>query len=233
MKSDDSERILFYRSIAMEILSESECITVGNATLYFINEKQDHRLQELEIEFDGEESRMPSQRKEFAQIVNYLNPASPTTTYATGIRGKHRQISDEAKVFKRLKGQFAIWKNTLKKDAEMKLKVHNYSYKDRDILMREINDKIKIAEGELAYIIENYDKLEVKIAGVLHEKSYPYIQYADVSSGERVTKQKSLSITVPNALYYTPTLFRSDMSIREFVKKARNPFGDIFYLKRE
>lgn len=230
---ENKAKVLKYREQIEEILSKFPFMEVGDAKLHFIDREGDALIRSIEKSFDGREALSKRLRSEFAQVVNLLNPGKAADTYSVGIRGKHRQITDQDVVRENIEAEFSIWKNTLLKNAKKTIEVHTLSDEAIDKINQEINTTLDVANGELKYILENFDTLVVKIAGFKHQKNYPYIQFTiDDENNKRKTVNKHLSILAPNCLFYQPAIYRSDMKIDEFIKDARNPFGDIFYMKK-
>ncbi|MDD4969901.1 MAG: hypothetical protein PHT07_10785 [Paludibacter sp.] len=233
-----SDELDEYKSKVEEVLLRYSSKRVGDATVYFIDAAGDAQLRSLQDHYDRRDTDKFSKRvkTEFSKVLKIVNPGKPATQYSTGIRGKHRQITDHEVIFdeKFLDTEFAIWKNKYKKLMTEEAILHNYDDEAMRVLNDQINTDILKAEGELQYLKDNQDKVVVKIAGVLHQKSYPYIQFpSENEKGDRITLTEHLSILAPNAFYYTPALYRSDMTINTFVKLAKNPFGDVFYMMRE
>lgn len=232
-RTEDAVKVRNYKAKIDEILARYPHREVGEAKLYFIDADGDKLLHDLEQQFDGKEALSKRLRSEFAQIVNVVNPGKCADTYNVGIRGKHRQITDQEVVRENLEAEFAIWKNTLLKEAKKTVAIHSLSDDVVDKINNDVNSTIDVANSELKYILENFDTLVVKIAGFKHQKNYPYVQFTiDDENKKRKTISKHLSILAPNCLFYRPAIYRSDMKIDEFIKDARNPFGDIFYMKK-
>jgi hypothetical protein len=233
-----AEELAEYKNKVDEVLARYSSKRVGESIVYFVDSVGDAQLRALQGQYDRRDSDKFSKRvkTEFSKVLKIINPGTPATQYSTGIRGKHRQITDQDVIFDEqfLDTEFIIWKNKYNKEMRDEAILHNYS----DEAMQKLNDKINSdvlnAEGELRYIKENKDKVVVKIAGVLHQKEYPYIQFpSENEKGKRVSISEHLSILAPNAFYYTPEPYRSDMSINTFVKHAKNPFGDVFYMMHD
>lgn len=217
---------------------------IGGAKLYLVDAEGIEKLKEIQSKYDisanNVEGLSKRAKNEFSKVLKIINPDNPATQYSVGIRGKHRQINDQEKIFgddgKALEAEFAIWKNQYLKAMEQKAIDLDLDQKDMDNLRDKVNGEIATAEGDLKYILENRDQLVVRIAGLLHQKSYPYIQYIiDVDTdGKRVRKKinEHLSIKAVNAFFYIPTYYRDDMKIMDFIKHAANPFGDVFYMQK-
>lgn len=217
---------------------------IGGAKLYLVDAEGIEKLKEIQSKYDTSANNVEGLSKraknEFSKVLKIINPDNPATQYSVGIRGKHRQINDQEKIFgddgKALETEFAIWKNQYLKAMEQKAIELDLDQKDMDNLRDKVNGEIATAEGDLKYILENRDQLVVRIAGLLHQKSYPYIQYIiNVDTdGKRVRKKinEHLSIKAVNAFFYIPTYYRDDMKIMDFIKHADNPFGDVFYMQK-
>jgi hypothetical protein len=196
-----------------EVLEGYIPLEVGESKLYLVGEELDGVLQQFSDE-----------------VLNYLNPSNATGKFSTGLRGKYKQITQRASARKYIEADFAVWRNVMLKEAKEKVAALRMDDAAIERLNESVNSKIETAKGELKYILDNYDNLEVKITGFKHASIYPYVQFATMEGDRRVNRNIHLCITIPNALLYTPTLYRADMSIETFVKAARNPFGDVFYL---
>lgn len=234
-----------YKQQVSDILKSYHLQEIGGAKLYFVDAEGIKKLREIQSHFDnsdnGEEPLSKRAKNEFSKVLKIVNPECPSTQYSVGIRGKHRQINDQDKIFedggKTLETEFAIWKNQYKKAMELEAIQLDLDKRDMDNLNQKVNDNIAKAESALKYIIENQDDLVVRIAGLLHQKSYPYIQYiidAEDKDGKRYRKKinEHLSIKAANAFYYIPTYYRDGMKIMDFIKHAENPFGDVFYMHK-
>lgn len=211
------------RGRVMEVILEYRFREVGKAKIYFVDGVGDMRLRSILSE---------AEEKDVRKVCHYINPGEAIEKYSVGIRGKHRQITQKETTRKYIEGDFEVWKNTLIKDAREIISVHQKSDHEIEIINEEVNNKIEIARGELAYILENYDKVVVKIAGFTHQKYFPYIQYVNTIDGEKKKQNEHLSVLVPNILYYNPTRYRSDIQIDDFIKSSKNPFGDVYYMEQ-
>jgi hypothetical protein len=165
----------------------------------------------------------------FDLIVKLLNPARAAQNYFVGLKGKHRQINKSDTVRENIEGEFAVWKNKLKKDVREIVTLHSLDDEAFAILEKEAVMKIEAAEAQYNFILNHFDDLEVRIAGYTHEVIYPYVSYR--IKGENI--QKHLSIKVPSVLYYESVKYRSDMAVADFIKNATNAFGDIYYIEKE
>lgn len=231
-RKTQSVRIEDFKARVNDVLAGYSFRVVGEAKLYFIDEVGSKELVSLEDDFDGRGITTKFERKEFAQVVNVLNGSDAAISYSVGLRGKHRQITEQAKVDKYLEGEFAVWKNVVLKKAREIIATHSPDDQTVARINREVNNEIEVAQGELAYILSNRDTLEIKIAGFTHQKVYPYIQYSIELDGKKKLQNKHLSIVAPNVLYYCPAPYRSDMKIDEFIKSAKNAFGDVYYMQK-
>lgn len=230
-RKEDANRVAEFKKKVDDILLTYHFREVGEAKLYFIDAKADGLIRSIDMEFDGREALSKRLRSEFAQIVNVLNPGKAADTYSVGIRGKHRQITDQSVVKEHIESEFIIWEKTMIKNAKETVAIHSLSDDAVDKIEQELNATLDVAKSEFKYIMENFDTLVVKIAGFKHQKNYPYIQFTvDDEGRKRKAISKHLSILAPNCLFYEPATYRSDMRIDEFIKNARNPFGDIFYM---
>lgn len=210
------EELEIQKDEANEILKRYVPLKVGKSKLYFI----DMSLNTLMRGFSE-------------KIINYLNPGKPTGKFATGFRWRHKQITEKETTIKYIEADFAVWKNRKLKDARDKIASIPMSDEAIDRLSVSVNAEIKEAEGHLHFILENYNSLEVKITGFKHSVLYPYIQYSTTKGNKKVSQTQHLSTKIPNVLLYTPETYRSDMGIDAFIKAAKNPFGDVFYMLRD
>lgn len=234
-----------YKKQVSDILKLYDRQEIGGATVYFVDENGIAKLKDIQAQFDlnGEPGKELSKRAktEFSKVLKIINPDNPSTQYSVGIRGKHRQINDQEKIFgeggKALETEFAIWKNQYLKEMKqkaIKLDLNGYDLDDFEL---RVNATIDLAESRLKYMLENEGKIVVRIAGLLHQKAYPYIQYlidAEDADGKRYRKKMNehLSIKAANAFYYIPTYYRDGMKIMDFIKHAENPFGDVFFMAK-
>lgn len=232
-----------YKEQVENILKMYHRQEIGGANLYFIDEEGVRKLREIQAHFDinceNSEGFSKRAKNEFSKVLKIINPDQPSTQYSVGIRGKHRQINDQEKIFedggKTLEAEFAIWKNRYLKAMEIEAVQLDLDERDLKNFQQKVNDQISTAQSDLKYMIENKERLVVRIAGLLHQKSYPYIQYlvdAEDKEGKRYRKKlnEHLSIKADNAFYYIPTYYRDGMKIMDFIKHAENPFGDVFYM---
>lgn len=197
--------------------------------LYFVEKTGILLLNGLKTQLEGGYTKKSDpKRYGFNLIVKLLNPIKPAQHYSVGIRGRHRQINDAIKVRENLEGEFAVWKNKMRKEAKELADLHHYD--DEALKKSELELERRISEGELHFrrVMENFDHYEVRIAGYEHEKSYPYISYT--SGGKNYNTH--LSIKVPTVLYYEPAYYRSDMSVADFLRESQNAFGEIYYMER-
>lgn len=197
--------------------------------LYFVDNEGMLQLIGLKTQLEGEFSfKKDSKRYGFDLIAKLLNPGKPAQHYYAGVKGRHRQINDSVKVRKNIEGEYAIWKNTTRKQYAEEAMLHGYT---GDKLAEHENDLTKRfieAEAHFQRIMADFDNLEVKIVGYENEKLYPYISF----TVNKKLNHKHLSIRVPSALLYESVTYRSDMNVAEFVKNATNAFGDVYYIPK-
>lgn len=201
---------------AIEILNNFVPLHIGKARLYFV----DMSLNTLMRGFSD-------------KVINYLNPGKPTGKFATGFRWRHKQVTEKDTTINYIEADFAVWKNKLLKETRERVAAVPMSDEAIDRLNTSVNNEIEAAKGHLQYILDNYNSLEVKITGFKHSISYPYIQYSTYKGKKKITVLQHLSTQIPNVLLYAPETYRSDMSIDTFIKAAKNPFGDVYYMHRE
>lgn len=216
---------------AEEALSHIKFLEINGARLYFLNKEANDFFRQLRESFIDHEAC--KSERQFASIVNLLNPEAPSYSYSTGIRAKYKQVLNQEKVKGRLEGEFEIWKNTKLKNANEYIGLHSLSDSAADNIEKEVLAEIEVAKSELKYILKNFDDLEVKLTTFEHRKAYPYVKYYIDNDGKPKAFYRHLSIVAPNALFYVPRTYRVDMEIEEFVRHAKNPFGPIYYMERD
>jgi hypothetical protein len=166
----------------------------------------------------------------FNHIVKVLD-IGPTEYYHTGVRSRRRQLSTAELIKNRLDEEFAIWKNTIRKEAREYASLHSISDEELCEREKELQRRIIEAESNFRYLKSNFDSLEVRISGwdEKHENLYAYITYRC----EGVLRNKHLSVRVPSILHFQPTPYRSDMKIAEFIENATNAFGNIYFMHKK
>lgn len=213
------------------ILSEYKYKEILQAKLYFLDFKGIVRIEaarlNLEKNYTSDEDR---ERYHFNLIAKVLDVV-PSEYYHTGVRSKRRQLSTAGLIKDRLDEEFAIWKNTIRKDAQEYVALHSISDEELFEREKELKRRIIEAESNYKYLKKYFDKLEVRISGwdEKNENLYPYISYR--CDGKLFNKH--LSIRVPSILHFQPTPYRSDMKIAEFIDKATNAFGSVYFMHKE
>lgn len=212
------------------ILEPLKCLEIAEGRLYFVDGDTVALLTELKSQLEGSFTKKTDPKRfGFDLICRILNPNKPAQKYSVGVKGKHRQINDSEKVRANIEGEFAVFSNKLRKEAREKAVLHNMKDDEIAQLEKETTKRIMEAEAGFKFVMDNFDKLEVRIAGYAHEKIYPYVSY--VVNGKQ--HNTHVSIKVPTILYYESVKYRSDMDVADFISHARNAFGDVFFMEKE
>lgn len=230
-KSEDIESIFqLTQEKVSKLLSKYKFIELLEGKLYFVNKEGAIMLSVLQSKLENElATNSERKRYNFGLIAKFLNPKNPATRYFIGIKGRHRQINDETKVNENLEGEFAIWKNKVRKEASDYATLHSLDDEALALLEQKIERQINEAQGRYEFIKENRESLEVRIVGYEHEKSFPYVAY----TVDKKMRNTHVSTKVPTILYYEPVKFRSDMSVAEFTKQGINAFGDVYFMEKQ
>lgn len=218
------------------LLAQFKYKEIGGSTLYFVDKRGILLLKELKnrLESGFSSNRSTDQKRyNFDLIVKLLNPDAPAQNYSTGIKWKHKQINGQEAVRLAIKGEFAVWCNTIRKEAADLVALHDIQGEELERIERRTTALIKEGESEYEFVDKNFDDLEVRIAGYLHENPYPYITFYVNSQPKSKAINKHLSITVPSVLFYERAKYNSNMSIADFISKGKNAFGDVFYVEKQ
>ncbi len=218
------------QDVCLVLSRYSRMILMEEGELYFMDKDGIEAMISLKKELEESFSKKTDpKRYGFNQIVKLLNHNHPAQHYSIGIRGRHRQINDSIKVRDNLEGEFAVWKNKMRKETANMAALHHFD--DEMLKKSELELERRIAEGELHFkrLMEKFENFEVRIAGYGHEKNYPYISF----STDGKNHNTHLSIKVPSVLWYQPSYYRSDMSVADFLREAQNAFGEVYYMERE
>lgn len=211
------------------ILEKYNHMDVGEGRLYFIDKRGMNLLTSIKARLSAEiNSNSDKKRYSYDLIAKLINENMPAQHYSIAFKGRHRQINDGVKVRENLEGELAIWKNVMRKNMHKMVELHNPDEDTLKAMENELDREIKAGESHFELIEKNFDEYEVRIAGWEREKSYPLLTY---TCNGKSTK-KHLSVKVPSVLYFEWAVYRSDMKVSEFTKKAVHAFGDVYYMKK-
>lgn len=211
-----------------KIITESD----RDPTLLYLSDKAlNNELINLKflLEKEFEDPDKDVKRYGFNKIVNLLNPGEPVGTYFWHIEKKWKLISTPDKVLARLDEELAVWANSyrlhsFKELDESKEASEAYVTEQKKL----IEGKIKEAEDKCAWLKEHFDELEtVKICA--KKRSYVYGTVHFKINGKPV--KRHLSYKLPNVLYYEKPHYRSNNTIDQFLEKAENAFGDVYFIR--
>lgn len=176
----------------------------------------------------------------FKNILNILNEKGPCFDYSVSYIERSKIITEEKSVHKYIGGEFFAWKNKLIADTEEYIKIHLTKEIDIQRKRLELKKKIAKAEDEYNFLVsylekqitkkedEQQDKnINIRIISYKDAELYPKIKISLRGS----SNSKHLRSTVPNLLWFEPQIAREDMEVDAFIKKAKNPFGYVYYIE--
>lgn len=233
----------------LELLEKYPKEEIEDAVLYIVDAEAISFLKEtkklLELEFsmhDEERERTSSKRRgrplvqEYSldTIVKVVNPDAPANAYQTFVAESWRQINDRDKVFNSIEGEFAKYRNSIRAATRRKLKEQKADKSVIDEVMRNIDAEIAQAEKEKEYILENFEKLDVRISAYEERVKYAALRWY-------VKKKKQTDVNlrkqVPNALWFeklTPEEeLRANNELVYYLSKAKRAFGYVYYKELE
>ena len=220
------------------ILSSSTKQLHLNAVLFLVDRKAYKALVALQEQL---QELFVDNRKYVKSLafVNVLNTkvakrraaqARPAVRFNISQKIKYSLIADPQKSVKELDSQFGKWKNKQTFDLKRVLKSDEtpLSVHMKERLIKELENSISVAESSLEELKANFKEYDVKITNIAQQHAYSQIQF--YSDGKSYTEH--LSAKVANVLWFEDVeAKRADEIITEFVKRAENPFGDVYFIK--
>jgi len=201
-----------------------------DAELFFIDEDAKKKIIEACTRLEGSYSNKSDERLfKITRIINVLNDKDVCFKYDVKYVSKFKQINRELSVKKYLPGHYAVWRNSTIKEHKEYIRVHSIKGDNLKRLQNALEIKLSQAADEEKYITENSQNLEVRIIGLENAVLHPRISITT----KKHTNDKHLRSEVPNALWFSPAPFRSDMSADEFINSSKNAFGDVYYKNKE
>ena len=220
-----------------DLLSGLENKGLKEFSLYLLNSEEMELIKDVKSVLEIEYGYDPHVYKRFNinNIVKVVNDDIniPSYRYNLYFRLAEKRITDPEKVKELLEVEFIRFKqrNKNKLFANLKKAVNE---KEKYLLQEKYKQEIEEANKKLIYLQENFNDLDVRISNIKVAKEYCEINFAYYNSvGKKISKSKNLRKNVPNILYYDPVSSkRSDNEFEEFLSKAKNAFGDIYFSEK-
>lgn len=212
------------------ILSRHKKRVFKDAELYFIDEtslKELIRIKERLIEnyINKSDDRLFG----ISKIVNVLNESDVCTKYDVEYLPRSKQINRAKSVERYIEGHFHAWKNNLINEHKEYIEVH----KPDDITIERLKKSLELelfrANEEHEHIMKNKSNKDMKVRIIGHKNAVTHPRVTITT--QKHTNNKHLRSEVPNALWFSPTPFRSDMEADEFIASAKHAYGDVYYIE--
>jgi len=204
-----------------------------DAKLYLLNEEQKQKiLNVLEPLKESLSNTGPSFAKTYAisSIVNLI--ASLETSiikYSVSYqllypnvykeeKGEHYIEKERGMALARLNQEHASLVNAGNHDALTIAKKES----EKRAKEQKINDNYK-------YLMENREKLDIRLIGFKNASLYPQLHIVKEQKGKQYLHLKS---TVPNLMWYKPQLLQGEFKIKEFIENSENAFGNIYFREK-
>ncbi len=145
-----------------------------------------------------------------------------------------RQINDNDKVFDILEKEFEKFFNSKKFKIKRKLKNKEVTEDYQQEVIRQINLEYLEAKPKLDFMLKNKDNITACISKYKIRKVYPRIDY--IINKKRQTAV-CLKTTTLNGIWYEvldeDLQKKSNNLLVDFLSKAENPFGFVYYTINE
>lgn len=213
-------------------------IVYENSEIYFVDERQIEIIKLLQISA----SKIPTFTKKyndpFFQFAKVLNKDYAAIAYKTFMKHKYKNVKDPEKVKDRIKKDFEITSYEIRKFYRNLLleKANEIDENLRMKLNEEEAEKLEKVLEKKEFLLNNFEKLDIRITTFRDNDIYPHIKFIDVIEEEAVDY---LRTEVPNILYAHKNIFiiqpgyRKDANHIRFVLNAEHAFGEIFYKEKE
>ena len=213
---------------------------LDDVSLYIVDKAAIEELKNmrrmLELEYNayekpsgkkGSPKRVPFSLSTLVKVVNFDEPAN---SYRVFISERWREINDRDKVYDNIETEFIKHKNKIKAFTKRKLKEKKVSPEMENQILRNIELEIAAAEKEKDYILENFDKLDVRISAYKERKKYAMLRWYIKKKRQ---KDVNLRGKVPNVLWFEDLsddeLIRSNNELVRYLKGAKRAYGDLYY----
>lgn len=210
--------------------------THGNEfTLFIVDKKMCNMLNEAQklLEMEYGHDNLIYKKYSLENIVKYISPSEPVYTYSLYEKTYHRHINDQEKVFEKLETEFALWKKRHKKNVLKKLKAEKATKEMLDNKSIELEAEIAQAEITHQYILDNFEKMEVRISSLAHRPSYGIVIRYKVPSS-KADKTQRLKSSIANVIYFEKfEAPQENNKIIHFLNKATNAYGDVYFFEDE
>jgi len=206
------------------------------AILYILDSKAISFLKEMDKELRVEYSHNSTFYKKYnlSNIIKVINWETPSHSFRTLNAYNWREINKQDKVFDILEKELKRSFNILKKNVDKKLKAKEISIDYRNKAIEDINTDFKRAEKEVEFMKNNRDRITARISEYYRRKAYPRVDY--IINKKRQTAV-GLKTTALNGIWFEELeedlAKNSNNALIDFLKNARNPFGDVFYIINE
>lgn len=225
----DSTAIMFFNT-AQEIrgiLNTLPRRTFQGYELFFANDDEFNRVKSIQAKYESSLSSAGDKRLlGFKQILNIINSKEISHKYLVSYKPNSKQINSNASTGRYLESHYHSWVAQQKKDAEEFIKVHELDNVAKERVRRKLDATLLSAKEEHKYITDNFNNIDVRILTFEEEKLYPVI---NVTTAKHSNDFK-LRSTVANLLWFTPLVSSAKMNIDEYISKAVNPYGSVYYI---
>lgn len=216
-----------------------------DADVYFCRKETLEQIKTIKEEYElNLTSSYEKRYLAFSNILNILNEKDACFDYSVSYNESSKTISEVDSVHKYIGGEYSVWKHRLEEDSEDFIRTHLTNTLDIQRKRQETTKKIAQAKDEYDFLV-SYLKNEIpKIDRDKKKKREGYkakvriISYADANLHPKMkisikgsSNSKHLRSTTSNLLWFEPQMARGDMEVDEFIKRAKNPFGHVYYLE--
>jgi len=200
-----------------------------DAELLFCNKEALDSIKSLRNEYEkGLRDDYERRYLSLKQIINILNEDSVCFDYKIDYVHKFKQINNSASVGRYHEKHYFSWVNKQKMAFEEYVRVHRPEAHIVNRMKLDLDANLKRAEDEHNYIMQHMNEIDVRIISFPRAKLYPKITI----STQKHTNSRHLKNSVENLLWFEPRHARSDKDVDIFIRSAKNPYGDVFYIEK-
>lgn len=204
--------------------------------LYILDRKAISYLKNMEKELFIEYSNDSSfyKKHNLSNIIKVINFEKPAHSFRTYTAYHWREINDQEKVFSNLDKELEKSFNKQIANVKKELKKKNISNEVSNQTIYRIKQEYEIAKKEVEFLKNNKDRVIVRISEYKRRRLYPRVDFI-------IEKQRqnaiNLKTTALNGIWFEELnedkKRNSNNELVEFLQKAKNPFGDVYYIMKE
>lgn len=206
------------------------------AILYVLDSQAISFLKEMNNELRIEYSHNATfyKKHNLSSIIKVINWNNPCHSFRIFNAYNWREINDQEKVFDILKKELEKTFNIQKVNVDKKLKAKEVSLENRNEIIEKIKSEYLEAKKEVEFMIANKDKITARISEYYRRRIYPRVDFIINKKRQTAVGLKTTSL---NGIWYEDLedelAKNANNQLIDFLKKAKNPFGDVYYIINE